>query len=272
VFAVISIAGCGQLENLRGPVLSKRMTRAQDLLKRGDQTSAVRELDEELRANKNDPDAYLRVMTACYLAGRLDLAAQYGETAVANTSGAPPEKRAEIRRLTGMAYMQQKLFVKAIDHYEAAQKLLPNSFECKNDLGYAYAEHYDISMPGAATKLQEALRLTREAVSDARSEGVSDQVLGQFVDSLGWDYFKRQNYPEAVANLSRAAHLAPDLKEIHVHLAQALYANGRSQEAFIEMEKALKLDPKYEVAIEQMKKWKEVENTKPTVKPGPNDA
>jgi tetratricopeptide (TPR) repeat protein len=190
---------------------------------------------------------------------------QYGEMANGATSRAPADKRAEILRITGDAYLtiasasdpntRAINTAKAIEFNEAALKLKPNDPGFMNDLGYSYAEHYDLSMPGAS-KLQDALRLTRTAVTQARNEGVSERDLGMYVDSLGWVYYKLQDYDQAVANLARAADLAPGVKEIHLHLAQALHAKGRTDDALVELEKALRIDPGYHVAVEQLQKWK----------------
>jgi tetratricopeptide (TPR) repeat protein len=163
--------------------------------------------------------------------------------------------------MTAGAYLQLGNTVKAIEFNEAALKVLPDTendarTRVMNDLGYSYAEHYELSMPGAATKLNEALRLTRTAVTEARKAGAAELVLGMYVDSLGWVYYKLQNFEEAIANLSRAAHLAPDIKEIHVHLAQAYHAAGRKDDALVEIEKALRIDPAYDVALKQLKSWK----------------
>jgi tetratricopeptide (TPR) repeat protein len=264
--SLVGLAGCGQIDALRGTPPSPVLTRAAERLQKKDHAGAVQEFDKAIAADRNNIDVYIAVMAMCARAGKVDLVAQYGEMANAATSKAPADKRSEVLRLTGDAYLRMASSgdaasravntAKAVEFNEAAFKLRPNDASFMNNLGYAYAEHYDLNMPGAS-KLQEALRLTRTAVTEARKAGVSDKDLGIFVDSLGWVYYKLQNYDEAVANLSRAAHLAPDLKEIHVHLAQALYAKGRVDEAIVVMEKALKLDPNYTVAAEQLKKWKE---------------
>lgn len=263
---VLALSGCGQIDALRGSAPSPTLVRASKFLRNGDSVGAIKEFDKAISADRNNIDLYLDIMGVCFSAGKMDLVAQYGEMANAATSKAPAEKRARVVRMVGDAYLQLAAgddpatrtvnTAKAIENYEAALKLQPGDPTLMNNLGYAYAEHYDLSMPGAS-KLQDALRLTRTAVTEARKAGVSDREMGVFVDSLGWVFYKLQNYDEAVANLSRAANLAPEQKEIHVHLAQALHAKGRTDEAIIELNRALQIDPGYRVAQEQRKQWKQ---------------
>lgn len=255
---LLAVSGCGRIEAFGGgsPVLTHaEELLAEDVRLKRKPVEAVKEFDKAIAADPNNIDVYLRVIFDLEQAGMPELVAQYGEIANRATSKAPADKRAEMLRHTASAYLHigNGNTAKAIEFMEPAYKLKPDDPAFMNDLGYTYAEHYTLNMPG--TRLQEALRLTQTAVERARSEGAPDNEMGMYVDSLGWVYFKLEVYSKAVANLTRAADLVPGSSEIHVHLAQALHAEDRNEEAVMELQKALKIMPTFTPAADFMKKW-----------------
>jgi Flp pilus assembly protein TadD len=66
---------------------------------------------------------------------------------------------------------------------------------------------------------------------------------GYIVDSLGWAYFRINNYDEAVKNLERAVELKPEDPTINDHLGDAYWKVGRTLEATFQWAHARDLKP-----------------------------
>ena len=72
-------------------------------------------------------------------------------------------------------------------------------------------------------------------------------------DTLGWIYYKKGLYDEAVANLKAAAEGSPDNPIIRYHLGAAYYKHGAKDEAAAELKKALGENDKFE-GVEEAKR------------------
>jgi Flp pilus assembly protein TadD len=66
---------------------------------------------------------------------------------------------------------------------------------------------------------------------------------GYIVDSLGWAYFRINNYDDAVKNLERAVELKPEDPTINDHLGDAYWKVGRFLEAAFQWSHARDLKP-----------------------------
>ena len=66
---------------------------------------------------------------------------------------------------------------------------------------------------------------------------------GFIMDSLGWVYYKRKYYDDAVRILEEATHLVEDDSTITEHLGDAYLATQERQKAIKAYQKALELDP-----------------------------
>lgn len=112
-------------------------------------------------------------------------------------------------------YYNQKRF----DAYEVVlQKVIelkPDSVEALNGLGYFYVEQ--------GVKLDQAKELLQAALA---VEANNYFVL----DSMGWLYFKLQDYPQAIEYLSKAFAIAED-EEVFAHLVQAYIQNAELEKA-----------------------------------------
>ena len=112
-----------------------------------------------------------------------------------------------------------------------AEKLLrqmlanePSNPTVLNHLGYLLANRGD--------QLDEAVTLVKKAL-DAKP----DQP--EFLDSLGWAYYKRGELNDAVKYLSQAAAKLPDNSEVQDHLGDAHAKRGSMQDAIAAWTKAL---------------------------------
>jgi predicted Zn-dependent protease len=81
-------------------------------------------------------------------------------------------------------------------------------------------------------QLDEAVTLVKKAL-----EAKPDQP--EFLDSLGWAYYKRGELNDAVKYLSQAAAKLPDNSEVQDHLGDAHAKRGSMQDAITAWTKAL---------------------------------
>jgi Flp pilus assembly protein TadD len=73
------------------------------------------------------------------------------------------------------------------------------------------------------------------------------------MDTLGWIYYLKGSYLNAVAELQESAALEPDNAVINYHLGMAYYKNGQTKDARNSLEKALKIQEKFKGADEARK-------------------
>jgi Tfp pilus assembly protein PilF len=83
--------------------------------------------------------------------------------------------------------------------------------------------------------LEEAAKLIRKALE-------MEPGNGAYIDSLGWFYFKKGKYAEALKELERASSLLSD-PVIYEHLGDTYFKMGNPGKAKINWEESLKLDP-----------------------------
>jgi tetratricopeptide (TPR) repeat protein len=131
----------------------------------------------------------------------------------------------------GGAYEQQGQVEGALAQMRAVLRLNPDNASALNFLGYLLVLH--------GQDVQEAERLVLRAVA-LRPD------TGAFLDSLGWVYFRRKEYPRAVETLERATQLEPEEPVILEHLGDAYRAASRPSDAAEAWRRALEvltLDP-----------------------------
>jgi tetratricopeptide (TPR) repeat protein len=92
------------------------------------------------------------------------------------------------------------------------------------------------------TMLPQALRMAKDAVNDAR-HGDDDEVLGEYTDTLGWVEHQMGDDKDAVNDLEQASSLVPEEGDVTFHLANVYQELGRTQDAIIEFQRTLQLEP-----------------------------
>ena len=97
-----------------------------------------------------------------------------------------------------------------------------------NYLGYSWIDK--------GQNLADALGMIRHAV-DLRPND------GYIVDSLGWAYFRLQDFGHATEYLERAIELLPEDPTINDHLGDAYWRDGRIAEARYQWKRALQFEP-----------------------------
>lgn len=110
---------------------------------------------------------------------------------------------------------------------ERLLELLPGDAGLMNDLGY--------SLVDSGRDLERATNLIRRAVSEF-------PLNAAFLDSLGWAYYKRSRFADAVTYLQRATQLEDGQDAVlYDHLADAQYCVGDRDAALAAWKQALEL-------------------------------
>ncbi|MFH0917972.1 MAG: tetratricopeptide repeat protein [Candidatus Omnitrophota bacterium] len=133
---------------------------------------------------------------------------------------------AEAHFYLGSVYYSLEDSLTAEKELTSAVKLKPDYHEALNFLGYFYLEH-DKNIDQAGSMIKQAL--------------VFEPENGAYLDSLGWFYYKKGKFKEALSHLERAAYFLSD-PVIYDHLGDAFLKLGNTASAKLNWEKSLKLD------------------------------
>ena len=145
---------------------------------------------------------------------------------------------AQVRFYLGSIYYDSKDYAAAEKELKAALKLKPDYHEALNFLGYAYLER-DKEINRAGGLIKKALSFEPEN--------------GAYIDSLGWYYFKKGKFKEAVEKLEKAASCLSD-PVIYEHLGDVYLKLGNEENAKLNWDKSLKLDVSQEKVKEKLQK------------------
>jgi tetratricopeptide (TPR) repeat protein len=127
----------------------------------------------------------------------------------------------------GILYSLHEKYEKANEYYKKVIQINPGYTQAINELAWNYAEH--------GGNLDEALSLAHKA----REQAV-DRT--QITDTLGWIYYKKKVYAQAVSLLKESAAAMANNPVARYHLGMAYYKNGNKDLARAELQQALKLD------------------------------
>jgi tetratricopeptide (TPR) repeat protein len=116
----------------------------------------------------------------------------------------------------GVAYFDEDKPERGLEAMRQVLKLDRNHVDALNWIGWSHAERGE--------NIEEAERLLSRAV-ELRPDDA------KVVDSLGWVYFQRREYPRAIETLTRACTLAPQRAVHFEHLGDALAAAGEAERA-----------------------------------------
>jgi len=167
----------------------------------------------------NAPDGALgraneRILIRAYTAAkRHDDAAARLEALV--QTAADPHERAELLQELGDVHQVSDQPNRAIHAYEEARKYDADNWITQNNLAYLLSEKRGDN--------QSALPYAKRAVA------LKDNAFT--LDTLGWIYAGLEQYPLAIAELSRAIQLDPDYSLLYYHLGEAYRRNAQFSEA-----------------------------------------
>ncbi|MBC8136792.1 MAG: hypothetical protein H8F28_12985 [Fibrella sp.] len=180
---------------------------------------------------------------------------------------AKAQKQAILATYVGQYYSEfaKKDYVKALQAYRQAHRLMPDDLHIKNNLGYMLADQ------GSGPKdFEDAVKLTREVVEKEPSHPV-------FLDSFGWALYKRDRKEErdlegARRRLREAVDLAPDIPECRYHLAVVYEKLDLLPNALREARRAVLLKPEYNEAEQLVGRLKPLVAAQPTPAPSSSPA
>ncbi|MRR16394.1 MAG: tetratricopeptide repeat protein [Deltaproteobacteria bacterium] len=119
-------------------------------------------------------------------------------------------------------------FEESIRSMEKVLALDPQNADALNFIGYSYADR-GMHLDQAEQMIVQALKIKPDN--------------GYILDSLGWVYFKKNQYTKALKQLQRALELLPDDPNIMEHLGDVYSKIGESKKAVEYYRKAVKMDP-----------------------------
>jgi tetratricopeptide (TPR) repeat protein len=133
----------------------------------------------------------------------------------------------------GLAYAKKGQYEEAISDYKQVLKINPDNINAYNYLGYLYIDK--------EIDLEEGLRLIKKALSLAPENA---SIIG----SLGWAYYKKGMFDEALEELERAIKLGGDKVNLHEHLAKVYEKKEKYEEAMKAWKKVLEINPQHREA------------------------
>lgn len=139
--------------------------------------------------------------------------------------------------LADIAYMQRD-FQRASQIYQQVIKLDPDNATALNNYGYMLAE--------LGENLDEAEEMIRKALKIRPNEPA-------FWDSLGWVYFQRGEYKEALKWVEKAVRAQPNDDELRYHLGMIYWKLGDKEKALKEFREVLRINPRHFEAGEALK-------------------
>lgn len=128
----------------------------------------------------------------------------------------------------GIAYERAGMWNAAEKDFLKALELEPNQPDVMNYLGYSW-----LVMGKNLDKAKEYIEVALSARPDD----------AHIIDSMGWAYYVRGEYEDAVALLERAADLMPQDPTVNDHLGDAYWRVGRKTEAEYQWKRALSFKP-----------------------------
>jgi Flp pilus assembly protein TadD len=144
----------------------------------------------------------------------------------------------------GTAYDQNHQWPLAEADLQHALQLSPEQPYVMNYLGYSWAEQ--------GHHLAQAHKLLERAVALSPNDGA-------IVDSYGWVLLRQHDYAGAVHWLEHAVELEPEDSTINGHLGDAYWAAGHRQQARMQWQRALNLNPSPDDAVKLHAKLNEAE-------------
>jgi tetratricopeptide (TPR) repeat protein len=132
----------------------------------------------------------------------------------------------------------------SIQQLKTAIKKEPFHVMALNYLGYTYAEQ--------GTHLEEAEDLIKRALKFSPNDGY-------ILDSLGWVYFKKKKFDEAVIELEKAWKLAPNDPAIGEHLGDVYVKKTLWEKALKIYRRILEIPPTAKEKETLLKKIKEAQ-------------
>ena len=189
---------------------------------KGDADTATKLLTPLLQGNASDLELYLDLAQVQERGRKYDEAAQSADRALSLARDSSDKVSAYF--LLGAIYERQKLFDQAEQQFQKALALDPDNASVLNYYGYMLADR--------GLRLSDATAMIQRAVS-------SDPSNGAYLDSLGWAYYKQNNFTQAEEYLRKAVARESHDPTILGHLADTYMKLGQTEQAADLYERAL---------------------------------
>lgn len=229
-----------------------------------DYKHAIEELGYEVDLDPTNAEAWQRLMVVNILDSNYAGAAKAAEKALEYN----PENL-DLYRYIAPSYYQMKEYDKAIATYDKALSMVDSTknVELYSDLlcgkgdvyvelgdsarGYELYEHSLRIAPGNTGTMNNYayfLALSGKDLDKAESMAAkavySNPNNATFIDTYAWVFFKKKNYEMALLYIKSAMEYADSPSaDILDHYGDILFFNGNEQDAVVQWEKALELDP-----------------------------
>jgi len=195
------------------------------------------------------------------LAIALTQAKQYQEALTAFSECLHDAKAAEPDMLNSAFYLAYGAAADEAGNLEQAESMLKQSIEVDPDNSAQSCNHLGYMWIERGIHLEEAGKLIARALE-------SDPNNGAFLDSMGWFYFKKGEFPQALEYLKKAASsIKPEDPVVYEHLGDVNLALGDKVQAIADWQKALALDPENKRIQEKITSSNAAPSSAPTPSP-----
>jgi tetratricopeptide (TPR) repeat protein len=199
-----------------------KLALAQQLADSGKPDESIQIAKAQLKGGPDDRDTYIMLSQINLRLKRWKDAED--AIAQAEKTAARPEEKEYIRFLQGSIFEREKKYEQAEQAFRDVLQQNPSNSMALNYLGYMLADRN--------THLEEALTLVKKALD-------FDPQNYNYIDSLGWVYFKLGNFDQAEENLRKAADKSPNDATIQDHLGELYARTSRFKLAAAHWEHAL---------------------------------
>ncbi len=177
-------------------------------------------------------------------------------------------------------YIRENKIQEALSQYESLLEKEPKSLTGNMGLGTIYDQQGDIEKAEACYR--KALEIKSDFAPAAnnlawnllQSGGNIDEALGfaqiakehmpqnsSVMDTLGWLYYLKGSYLNAIAELQDSLKLEPDNPVINYHMGMAYYKNGQTDSAKQFLEKVLEIDKNFKESEEVRRVLKGIDSS-----------
>jgi tetratricopeptide (TPR) repeat protein len=210
-----------------------------------DDAKAKDALGKAIQLNKNNTDAYVTLTQVQIRNGALDDA-----LASCNNGLRDNPREYRLQMLEANVYEKKQDLEKAKVAYQAALQIKPNDPLASNN--YAYVLLETNGNPDLALQLAQTARRALPELSNV-------------ADTLGWAFYQKGVYASAINMFQEAMSLSAKHKEpesalYHYHLGMAYAKTRQPALAKQQLERALKIDPKYADAADVRKQLAELKS------------
>jgi tetratricopeptide (TPR) repeat protein len=193
----------------------------------GRSDAAVKRLDKLAKLRPDLPDPHLHLGDVYRRMEDYPKAAKAYSAAIERVK-TPQAHHWSLYYARGIAFERAKRWKDSEKDLLKALDLRPDQPYVLNYLGYTWIDQGE--------QLDRATDMIKKAVSLAPNDGF-------IADSLGWAYYRQNQFDKAVVELERAVELRPQDPVINDHLGDAYWKVGRKLEAQFQWKRSLSLAP-----------------------------